>query len=113
MKRETKYYGVGHGPITPWGMADSRENYAPGVSFYSTPGHGGFRVTGAALARIPAQLRQTAYAPRGWYEEDCDWAIVALAFPELFTESERDQAQETLRRYMPRALTILLPSASS
>jgi hypothetical protein len=24
------------------------------------------------------------FAGGNWYEEDCDWALVALSFPELF-----------------------------
>ena len=46
---------------------------------------------------MPEALR----LPSGWYEEDCDWARVALAFPERFTPEDVAQAQQTLRSYAP------------
>ena len=34
---------------------------------------------------MPAGLREfVGYGGPGWYEEDCDWAVVALAFPSMF-----------------------------
>src|SRR3990172_9045469 len=100
-RRKYVSYLPGRGPITPWGMADSREIYSPDVSFYSTPSHGGFRVSGKSLNRIPAKFQSTRYVPRGWYEEDCDWAIVAFFLPELFTSEEIDHADNTLDNWHP------------
>ena len=37
----------------------------------------------------------------GWYEEDCEWARVCCAFPELFPEKEREPAKRTLKNYSP------------
>src|SRR3546814_7712530 len=37
----------------------------------------------------------------GWYEEDCEWAKVAIGFPDLFTDYERCHADRTLRDYYP------------
>ncbi len=99
MEREHKYYTAG-GPVTPWGPADSREVYSPEVSFYSTPSHGGFRVTGASLKRIPSKYRAGLGNP-GWFEEDCDWAIVAFFNPSLFTTSEIEAADNTLDNWHP------------
>lgn len=39
----------------------------------------------------------------GWYEEDECWAIVAIAFPELFTAYERRCAEQTVRNGWPDA----------
>lgn len=102
--RRTIYYPFGHCPLTPWGNADSKTEYGLGVNFYSTPSHGGFRVSGKALQRIPEKYRQTKYAPYGWFEEDCDWSIVAYFLPEFFDVQERDAALETLSRYHPEIL---------
>jgi hypothetical protein len=46
---------------------------------------------------MPAALRSVnPFAGEGWYEEDIDWAIVALAFPEAFTPEERGAAKRTI-----------------
>jgi hypothetical protein len=45
----------------------------------------------------------------GWYEEDCDWAIVATVFPEAFkgrdvgttTKDPLEAARSTLRNWHP------------
>lgn len=72
---------------TPWGTAQHSERYAEGVIFYSTASHGGFHLDEKKLAEMPTALRAIKpYAGEGWYEEDEDWTIVALAFPELFTD---------------------------
>lgn len=93
---------------TPWGKADHQKKYGSGsasiyVMFYSTPSHGGFLVTDDMRARMPAALREIkTWAGRNsigtWYEEDCDWAIVALAFPYLFDPEQILAAVETANR---------------
>ena len=38
----------------------------------------------------------------GWYEEDCEWALVALVFPQSFQrEGEQEQAKNMVRGYYP------------
>lgn len=82
---------------TPWGKADGVERYVKGLNFYSTPGHGGFKVAGRLNARIPDALRNSD----GWYEEDSEWAKVAFALPEFFTDREKKNALETLIGWYP------------
>lgn len=82
---------------TPWGYSDSATDYARGVTFYSTPSHGGLHVAPTLNATIPDHLREAS----GWYEEDCDWCRVVLAFPDLFTAEERVDAESTLRHWHP------------
>ncbi len=84
---------------TPWGMAQSSEVYADGVVFHSTASHGGFKLDRARNAAMPAMLRVVG----GWYEEDCEWAKVAVGLPALFTDHERRHADRTLRDYYPEA----------
>ena len=90
-ERTTTYYPEGRGTDTPWGMAQTKTVYGPGVVAYTTSSHGGFRVSGSALSRIPLAEREAAWLAStnpGWFEEDCDWKIVARNLPELFSERE-------------------------
>lgn len=80
---------------TPWGTADSVQKYAPGINFYTTPGHGGFKVAAGKNAKIHDAWRQAD----GWYEEDCDWAIVAITFPEFFAEKMVDEAHASAKHW--------------
>ena len=76
---------------TPWGGAQHATRYSADVVCYSTASHGGFKVSAAALATMPAHLVNAD----GWYEEDCEWCKVALAFPSLFTSRDMRIAQWT------------------
>ncbi|HEY9579489.1 MAG TPA: hypothetical protein VIR65_06450 [Rhizorhapis sp.] len=82
---------------TPWGLAQSSEIYANGVVFHSTASHGGIKLDRARNMAMPGVLRVAG----GWYEEDCEWAKVAIGFPDLFTDYERCHADRTLRDYYP------------
>jgi hypothetical protein len=87
----TPFSGHSHPPApeTPWGPAQSATEYGPGVTFYTTASHGGFHLTEEALARMPKPLDALGtWAGPGWYEEDCDWVLVAIAFPDLFSDDE-------------------------
>lgn len=86
------------GPRTPWGTADYGYVYGEGVIFYGTPGHGGFKLDAKRNKLVPAVWRRKG----GWYEEDLEWAIVAVVFPELFEEKEREGAESTLERWFPK-----------
>lgn len=83
---------------TPWGAADSASEYAPGIRFYGTPSHGGFKLDRAANAKVAKPWRRKG----GWYEEDCEWNIVALTFPEVFDVPEMHKnAHRVLKDYFP------------
>ncbi|MHB0952108.1 MAG: DUF7007 domain-containing protein [Allorhizobium sp.] len=84
---------------TPWGPSRHAVIYGEGVVAHATASHGGFALTAERNARIHVLLR----ADDGFYEEDCAWAAVAQAFPELFTELERRTADRTLRDSYPDA----------
>lgn len=80
---------------TPWGTADTQTAYAAGITFFSTPSYGGFYVAPTTRNAMPEPYRShpTFCRKPGWYEEDCDWAVVALAFPQLFSQDELDAAR--------------------
>lgn len=84
------------GTWTPWGVSDYEKKIATGIMSYSTPGHGGIHLSPARQIEMPEQLRVEG----GWYEEDCDWCLVAVAFSQYFTE-EYQQAKETMRNWHP------------
>lgn len=73
---------------TPWGQSDFVDVIAPGITFYGTSSHGGFLLSPERLAEMPACLRKrsTGYCPANWFEEDCEAALVILAFPQFFPE---------------------------
>lgn len=89
---------------TPWGQAQWARTWAPGIISYSTASHGGFHLSRTRLAEMPAKYRRENietfwYAPDGWYEEDCEWCVVILSFPEFFPPDEVEEAQNTFERW--------------
>lgn len=87
------------GANTPWGASQCATVYADGVISHSTAGHGGFHLDAGHNAKVHPALR----ARGGWYEEDCAWAAVAQALPELFTDYERRCTDQTIRDWYPDA----------
>lgn len=84
---------------TPWGGSQPATIYAEGVAAHVTAGHGGFHLSAERNAEVHPLLRKDI----PWYEEDCEWAIVAISFPELFTAYERSLAEKTVRNTWPEA----------
>lgn len=84
---------------TPWGGSQMAVIYAEGVVAHSTAGHGGFHLSTDRNAKVLPLLRKDI----AWYEEDCEWAIVAISFPDLFTAHERSLAEKTIRNTWPDA----------
>lgn len=87
--RTTETFRGFDGPMTPWDHAQTGTTYAPGVVFYTTGGHGGFQLSEERIKAMPHPLAHLGtFAGRGWYEEDCDWVLVAVSFHELFDDYE-------------------------
>ncbi len=84
---------------SPWGAVDHGIRFAEGVFFVSTPSHGGFKLEAKHNVLIPASFRRE----RGWYEEDCDAAIVVCFMPLLFKPGEVLSARQSLRNWHWRA----------
>lgn len=82
---------------TPWGPSQLATIYAEGIVSHMTAGHGGFHLSAERNLRVLPMLRKSS----PWYEEDAEWAIVALTFPDLFTAYERKCADETIRNSWP------------
>lgn len=74
-----------HLPIsTPWGRSDSLDHIAEGLDFYSTPGHGGLKLSAARWRELSAAFQFKSFAGPGWLEEDCDYSFAVIRWPELF-----------------------------
>jgi hypothetical protein len=84
---------------TPWGAADHVEARGPGIHLIGTPSHGGFHVAAEQLQQMPEALRSIAYPALPWFEEDCSWCAVALAFPSRFDAEELEAAERTAREW--------------
>lgn len=72
---------------TPWGAPDHVEDVKPGIVAYATPSHGGWWVTPALRAKIPACMQIATCGQQGvsgWFEQDCDVCWVVACFPDLF-----------------------------
>jgi hypothetical protein len=64
---------------TPWGKSDSKIIVKRGLSFVTTPSHGGFMVSKAYAGKHfskAAIKRGKEYGSYLAYEEDCDYAVV-------------------------------------
>ncbi|WIB65345.1 hypothetical protein [Curtobacterium sp. MCBD17_040] len=73
---------ISEGSRSPWGEVQHVEHFAEGMTFISTAGHGGVKLSPQRNALIPAPLRRRS----GWYEEDTEVAIPEAYFPEEFTK---------------------------
>jgi hypothetical protein len=96
---------------TPWGKSQHVTRFATGVNFYSTAGHGGFKLSTLVNNLIPNYFKDASLFNklgwRGWYEEDCDAAIVIVilaswpGYGPVFTEQEIRLAHKNLKAYLP------------
>ncbi|NCA72565.1 MAG: hypothetical protein EOM91_21400 [Sphingobacteriia bacterium] len=70
---------------TPWGPARRSKEIAEGIVEHSTESHGGIVLSEERFAAMPECIKAVKpwAGPRS-YEEDQDWALVVLAFPEHF-----------------------------
>jgi hypothetical protein len=69
---------------TPYGPAHVRHHLSEGIDFLETERHGYIRLHPDVHRLMPAAWQETPYSRAGYYEEDCDWALVALRFPFVF-----------------------------
>jgi len=80
---------------TPWGTSETARTYGPGIIRYETPSHGGYILGKRRNAEIDSRWS----IEEGIYEEDCDWSIVALTFPQYFSSDDVAIAHSTARRW--------------
>lgn len=74
------------GGNSPWDTIQHTAELAVGIVQVHTAGHGGFWISDTRRQWMPLSLGKIeTFAGGNWYEEDCDWAIVVMAFPDHFT----------------------------
>lgn len=71
---------------TPWGPTQTSREIAPGITEHSTASHGGLKLSPSRWRAMTDKIPFVPqYAPALWLEEDCDYCVAVLAFPELFS----------------------------
>ena len=89
---------------TPWGESQVIDKFAEGIEFVSTAGHGGMKLSADRNSKVPYSWRQNSFngdGLRGWYEEDCDVALVIMTFPEFFKAEIVEEAKKMMVKYHP------------
>jgi len=94
---------VREGSRSPWGVVDEASSRAVGITDVGTPGHGGVKLSAERNRAVHPAWRR----PGGWYEEDCEWAIVAMTFPECYSPEHAAFAKQTARSYFPDAYEVV------
>jgi hypothetical protein len=90
------------GGRSPWGKIQHCDVIAPGIEVCDTASHGGIKLSHERNAKIHPVWRRAG----GWYEEDCEVAIVQFTFREAFPASKYlAPAIATLKDYWPDAYT--------
>lgn len=84
---------------SPWGKIQHLKEVQEGIQFVVTAGHGGFKLDRKRNHMMPKYMR----AEGGWYEEDCEYAKVALVFKIFQTDKCEENAKKTLAHYNPDA----------
>lgn len=84
---------------SPWGAIQSAKQLAPGIWHVTTASHGGIGLSSERYAAMPENMKATTYSSGGWYEEDCDWALVAMVFPEAFDAKAIAAAKQTVKNF--------------
>jgi len=86
---------------SPWGEVQNTTPVTEGIEQVTTAGHGGIRVFGQTSTKLSVAAKDQAICEDGsyWFEEDCNWAIVANEFPESFSERDQELAQSSLKRW--------------
>jgi hypothetical protein len=88
---------------TPWGSSQSVTDIGAGILCVSTAGHGGYYVPPKLNSLVPITWRDASFnaqARFGWYEEDCDWSMVALTFPTTFPAAAAAMARQTFDHWI-------------
>lgn len=90
---------------TPWGLSQEVREIAPGIRAVTTSSHGGYKLDPKRNAQVHVAWRRKG----GWYEEDCEWAIVAYTFRDggFFSAADLDQAVRSLKAWNPDAYTFI------
>jgi hypothetical protein len=93
---------------TPWGYSDHVEYIAEGIQWVSTPSHGGYKLSPERVKAMPRDWLNASFNLQGfggWFEEDCDWCLVVLAFPDCFEPSSVGRARQCFTAWIEPKIT--------
>lgn len=99
---------------TPWGDSPEAKETIAGAWITSSDSHGGYWLSPLRRARLPKWVLDARSPTKGrwpydehaWFEEDCDWAYVVLAFEPEFT------ANPNIRADMIEQAALMLASTN-
>lgn len=85
---------------SPWGRADHQHRNGPGLWTVSTPSHGGIYMSPERLATFKTLFPDfEGYAGLPFLEEDLDYNLAVIAFPECFDSESVFYAVEAVTQY--------------
>lgn len=71
---------------TPWGRSVTSVPLVRGIVYYATEDRGGYHLSPTMRERLPEMLKSIEPEHEGWFDDEIEWAIIALAFPQVFHE---------------------------
>lgn len=83
------------GDSSPWGSIHHVTEVAEGIIEVSTASHGGIKLNRQLNAQVPEYMRRKG----GWYEEDCEWCLPAVALKLDETISRYEGAKNTMKHW--------------
>ena len=84
---------------SPWGRIQDVTRIAEGISWLSTAGHGGFRLSKTRYEEMPEYLRACSFTNNQFFERDCSWCAAVLAFPQFFNADQSLSASITFNKF--------------
>ena len=84
---------------TPWGKPERTITVAKGIKWISTASHGGYWLSHERMLQMPEHLRKCSYTGDNFFEEDCSWCAVVLAFPYVFGAQDYAQAKSIYENF--------------
>lgn len=90
---------------TPWGLADWVHQISNDGLIISvgTSSHGGIGVSNTVPMAEHFRALGIKSTSHLWFEEDCAWSCVTIAFPQYFDQKTIDAAKQTLCNWFPDA----------
>jgi len=86
---------------SPWGTVQQQYPLAEGIVRVHTAGHGGLVLSDDRLKAMPSKFKLNVYGKGRYFEEDCEAALVILAFPSDFTAEQYQEALTTAKHFYP------------
>lgn len=86
---------------TPWGWSQTEREIAPGILKVTTASHGGIQLDATRSKEFRKKLPTAQLFCGGstWFEEDCDWALIVVAFPQYFLPEQVAAAKKSLTHF--------------